>query len=474
MKRIVSIFLAVLMMLSVLTVVSSARGYTLSIPKTVSAHNLEAFGLHTMNVYSTEVPTKIDGQISKGEYPGPLEGCSLSAVPGDGLWMGAYAKRTDGTQGSYNPEDNWTDYIPDEDKPKYINNYLTYDDEYFYFGVETEIPAVRFTHDTDTLLAADGKSTLRNTYWFVDTRLNFMQSDSLALSGGGNNSSFAQTRYTLTKYADHTVANSVSINKRIFTVLNSAGKTVTTNVGTYVDELGQSWSSVVYKRPENFTYKVTILANGNWKCVFEGRQPLADVLRITDVEYEDGTPIDYVPEWGAWAFDMRLQTQKGVSATLPDGTKLELNPDDVIYAQTFLPCGGAGRSGKFAKYGEHLLTNTISAAIQTTTGIKSVTFLMNPVHFLGAYDESFDYNASYSQKNETILTTTSRVTRNRNAVLTSGVRGLNNRVVAAATKASSATGDNLTLTVVLSAAMILCAAGAVTVLVMKKRSSKVR
>ena len=75
MKRIVTLLLAVLMLAALFAVPASARGYTLSIPSSVSSHNLEAYGLHTLEVFSTETPPTIDGKVGTGEYPGPHNGC---------------------------------------------------------------------------------------------------------------------------------------------------------------------------------------------------------------------------------------------------------------------------------------------------------------------------------------------------------------------------------------------------------------
>ena len=476
MKRVLSILLAVLMLASLLTVTSGARGYTLTIPETVSAHNLEAYGLHTMNVFSTSTPTTVDGVISEGEYPGPNNGRALSSTPGDNLWMNAYyhAPGSEGTaQTSYYPECDWTEYVDKRDMPDYINSYLTYDDEYLYYAVSTVIPAIRPTTDN-----AEGAS--RAAQWFMEVRCNFMQSDNLAISQGGNSSSFVNTRYTLYKALEYDgegnpvaqVAQSVAQPRKVFTLYQD-DKFVSTTLPTYVDAIGQSWNSNIYKRAENFSYKVTILENNKWGVVFEGRLPLGDVLRLTDVEYDDGTPIDYVPEWGCWGTDLRLQAYYGKTSTLPNGSEVVIRPEDVLYAQTFLPTGGAANSAVNSTVAGYLLNNTISAAVTSIHGKGSVgnTFWMNPVHFLGVYDSTFDYADNYSVPTDTVMgSTTSRVTRTRGA-LTSGVRGINNRVVAVATKAAVATGDDLTLTIVCSVAMILCAAAAVTVIIMKKRSA---
>ena len=324
-----------------------------------------------------------------------------------------------------------------------------------------------------------------------------MQSENLALSQGGNSSSFGRNMYNLYKYpvgtdfSEPQTAASVSINKRIYTLYqNNAFNTI--DVGTYVDENGLSWGSTIYRRPENFTYRVDIQNDGRWGVVFEGRMPLGDVLRLTDVEYDDGTPIDYVPEWGKWGVEIRLQASVGKTSTLPNGAEATIHPDDVIYAVTYMPAGGAATSGangtiryidKDGKVVKYQLSNTVTAATKAIHGKATVgtTFWMNPVHFLGAYDPNFNYDGFYSAPTDTLVTS-SRVTRTRGP-LTSAVRGTNTNAaagavananmtnrVAAATKAAVATGDNLSVTLSLSAAMILCAAAAV-VIVMKKRGS---
>ena len=151
MKRVAAILLALMMLSAVFCVPASARGYTLSIPNSVSSHNLEAYGLHTLDVYEAETVPTIDGYVDTNEYPGPNGGCSLSAVPGDNLWMSSYRSMgaKDESQNSYYGRCDFTDYVLEEDKPDYINNYLTYDVEYLYFAVTTTIPEIRDTSATD-------------------------------------------------------------------------------------------------------------------------------------------------------------------------------------------------------------------------------------------------------------------------------------------------------------------------------------
>ena len=472
MKKIVALLLAVLTITALFAVPASARGYTLSIPASVSSHNLEAYGLHTMEVFSTDVAPTIDGKVGTGEYPGPNNGCSLSSVPGDNLWMSSsneMGAHQNGYQGRY----DFTDYVLEEDKPEYINSYLTYDDKYLYFAVTTTI---RFTTKTDTEVVSGG-SNRRSGYWWIDTFINFMQTDNISAC---NYNSVAQTRYNLYKYDYFNTAMTVTINEtsgyRRVTLQNP--KKLTNYTKTYLsywtdEETGTIWNPTTYKKAENFFYQVTILENGKWAVTFEGRYALGDVLRITDVEYEDGTPLNKVPEWGSWGFNMRLQSSGNVKSVLPNGTEVEIYRDDVIYAQTMLPAYGAGRSQANSKIGNYLFHNTVSAAVSSGHGL-SVYYLANPVHFLGKYDPAVhgtevDDKISVSP----IGTTTTRVTRTRTPALTSGVRGVNYRVIGVATSSASATGDSLTLTVALSAVMLLCAGGAVCVLLMKKRSSRI-
>ncbi len=457
MKRIAAILLAAVMVTALFAVIPSAKGYTLSVPTSVCAHNLEAYGLHTMNVYETLVPPSIDGIISEGEYPGPNGGVSLSAVPGDNLWMSGSGSIS--SQDNYDASRDFTPYVASEDVPEYINTRLTYDGDFVYFAVTTTIPAVRVTSNTNG----------RSAYWWIDTRFSFMQSERIAEA---HCNSLAATRYTLHKNANATTAYSASISNRKVTRIDGS-QYFQTSYPNYVDEVGVTWDTVTYKRASNFSYVVDILPNGKWSVTFEGKQPIGDLLRITDMEYEDGTPLDYIPEWGYWGFDMSTQANVAVSTTTPNGSSVVINPDDRLFAQTMLPTYGLARSGSNGIVSGYLIHNTVRAAIPTVGGLY-VNYLMNPVHFLGVYEEGFNYDGTYSEPAGTAVATTTRVTRTRPLVLTSGVRGVNNRLFGSTTQASGATGDSLVLTIVLAVAMILCAATAVVVVVLKKRSHRVQ
>ena len=211
MKKILALLLAMITVAALFAVPASARGYTLSISSSVSSHNLEAYGLHTMEVYKTDVAPAIDGKVGTGEYPGPNNGCALSSTPGDNLWMTSYPE-VGAHQNNYFGRQDFTDYVLQEDIPEYMNSYLTYDDEYFYFAVTTTIPAVRFTETTDNE-TVNGGSKRRNNYWWVDTFINFMQTKNVSSC---NYNSVAQTRYNLQK-ADY-------FNTALFCLVDNAAK----------------------------------------------------------------------------------------------------------------------------------------------------------------------------------------------------------------------------------------------------------
>jgi len=322
-----------------------------------------------------------------------------------------------------------------------------------------------------------GGNNRRSSYWWIDTFINFMQTDNISAC---NYNSVAQTRYNLYKYDYFNTAMTVTINetsgyRRVF-LLNE--KKPSNYTRTYLpywtdEETGVIWNTTTYKKAENFFYQVTVLENGKWAVTFEGRYALGDVLRITDVEYEDGTPLNKVPEWGSWGFNMRLQSNGNVKSIAPNGTDVEIYRDDVIYAQTMLPAYGAARTQANSKVGNYLFQNTVSAAVSSGHGL-SVYYLANPVHYLGKYDPAVHGTEVDSNINVSpIGTTTTRVTRTRTPALTSGVRGVNYRVIGVATSSAGATGDSLTMTVVLSSVMLLCAAVAVCVVLMKKRSTRI-
>ncbi len=465
MKRVVTILLAVMMLLSLLTVVpSAATGYTLAIPKDATAHNMETYGLHTMNVYYTNTAPNVNGEVSNAEYPGPNNGCSLSAVYGDNMFASSYSTASK-HQNTWNPANDFTAAIAKQDYPTYINSYLTYDDENFYFAVTSLLPEVRVTTASDNTIVT-GSTTIRDGLWDFTVRFNFLQSDNIAANNSG---SFVENTYTLLKDATQTTAQKVALRRTL--TVQSGTKFVTSNYSNYTDDIGQVWNGTVYKRDENFSYKVSVQNDGKWGVTFEGKMPLADVLRVTDVEFDDGTPIDYVPEWGQWGVKIRLQASRGSSVLLGNGSNLMVYPDDTFFVQTFLPAAGSGNTGKNSMIGEYVFSNTISAAVKTAHG-QDVDYLMNPVRFLGEYNPNLDYEGIYPDPSETVVKTTVRRTRDRGAALTSGVRGVNNRVVGVATHAAGATGDSITLTVVLAVVMLLLAAVAVCVIIMKKRSPR--
>ena len=480
MKRFVTVLLAVLLLASLVALPADAKGYSLSIPSSVSAHNLEAYGLHTMNVYQTITPPTVDGSVGDGEYPGPNNGCSLCSVPGDNLWMSSFAPSSDPSkpsQTAYNGNLDFTPYINEEDFPDYIKSYLTYDDQFFYYAVSTVVPALRDTSGTDKTA---GRSSGN---WWTDVKLNFLQSDVISEVHAN---SVANTRHNMKKNPNGTLSTNTIVNETSSRVVALQSKDQYFKVAypNYVDELGTTWGGATYKRAENYTYRVEVLQSGKWRITMEGRFLLGDVLRVTDVEYEDGSPLDYVPEWGVWGISFLMQTYHAVDDVTPDGTPVKLDEEDVIYATSYLPAQGLGTSGTgallkntSANDGSMILfNNTVSAAVSSGHG-RTVSYLLNPVHYLGIYDPSFDqsggYQAMYSQKPNTLLaSTTTRVTRTRPRVLTSGVRGVNNRVIGVATRASGATGDSITWTIVMAVAMLVCATAAVFTVVWMKRSAK--
>jgi len=473
MKRTVSILLAVVMLVSVFAIPAAARGYTLSVPATEMGHNLEAMGLHTLNVYSTFTPPAVDGVISSGEYPGPNNGCSLSAVPGDNMFITpATGASVGGDQNGYLGRTDISDFVDDTDKPKYINNYLTYDDEYFYFGVTTLVHEIRKTdkasgetENYDEMLVPGSTKTIRNGYWEFMTNVNFMQSEDLAQL----NNTQCWTKYRLYKGNKYASPVEAKLYERDLCIYNAeTSKYVTTTLSSYIDPDGVTWNSTTYKAASNFKYQITVQNDGNWGITFEGKMPLGDVLRFTDVEYEDGTPVDYVPGWGVWGCAFSYPLNKDFSKFTPNGTLIEYERNDVVYAQTGIPARGYGEYNAGSYVSGIFFNNTLDDA----TNVNRVIF--NPVRFLGVYDPNYDYNDIYAQPDgDPLVSTTTRVTRTRSPMLTSGVRGVNNRVVGVATTAASATGDSTTLTVVLSVAMILCAAGVVAVVAMKKRSQNI-
>ncbi|MBQ3865553.1 MAG: hypothetical protein II776_01530 [Clostridia bacterium] len=492
MKRLVCILLTVVMLAALAAVPAEAKGYTLSIPKTVSPHNLNSYGLKTLNVYRTETPPTLDGEIGKVavewddegnptkysyEYPGgPADSVTLKGETEDGfyshgLWMTSHGA---GNMNSFSGNNDFTGYTSEQDVPTQVDTYLTYDEEYFYFAVVYH----HFPAQTSAFL--------------LDTRVNFMQTENICEAC----SSMAWTRYNLAASAtSHTPTNayaysasdSVRSGRTIRRIAD--GRDVTRYLDYYVDKNGTAWgstsgSAAPYFRAENTYYKIEVLdekftdeagkTRAFWTLTFEGRQPLGDVLRICDVEYEDGTPIDYVPEWGVWGSDLKMFSSATVTGVAPNGTDITIKYGESVFAQTMLPAGGVGWTGANSRVANFEFNNTVSAAVSSSF-LGGVSYLINPVHFLGDYQE-FDADYFYGSgvdSSSSVATSSTRATRRKNPNLQE-FNGASARVIGVATRAASATGDEVIWTIGLIAAMVLCAAGAVAVVLInrKKRETK--
>ena len=462
MKKWIAFILAAVMLTSLFTVAVNARGNTLVLPSDLDAHNLEAYGLHTMNVFYTENPPVQDGIISTGEYPGPNNGCCASGTFRDGMWLTTYSSV--GSTGSYVGREDIGSVVDEVDIPPYMNTYLTYDDEYFYFGGTIVIMPPR----TISAIAPDSTSAAidSGTTFQIDTRYNFMQTPHIISNYSAN-----WTRYMLSKtttgttipvsdvylYAD---LSGSTKNARAIRALNpETGKWEFTYLPFAVDAEGNEITANVYR--DNAKYSVEVLEDGRWSLTFETREPLIDVLRITDVENEDGSPLDFVPEWGAFGWNIRMSSYSD-NTDLYDGQR--------IFAQTMLPGGGRLWSGVNSVISGINFNNTFTAAASTTFG-QAVNHVLCPTHFLGYYDPTVDYDYVYQTVKQPMKYST-RVTRTRTPVLTSGVRGVNGRVVAIATSASDRTGDDLPVTLILAGFVMLLTASATVVIFMKKRSAQ--
>ncbi len=502
MKKILCILLTVIMVASLFAVPANARGYTLSVPKTVNAHNLNSYGLKTLNVYETATEPTIDGRIGEGEYPGPnggmadsvsVAGASNDGYYNHGLWMSSHSA---GNQNGYSGNLDFTGYTSPNDVPHAVETYLTYDSSYLYFAiVYRHIPA-QFA----------AKVSGRNASLVFDTRAGFMQSSNPVEA----HSSVAMNRFNVTASSALSASNnagdkgaavntayvynasaSTKFGRQIRQILN--GKDTTHYISYYVDPQGTAWGSTAgtsdaYKRVENTCYHIDVLddsfvdekgvTRAYWDLTFEGRQPLGDILRISDVEYEDGTPIDYMPEWGTWGTCLRYYSSARVKSTAPNGTEVVLAYDEAIMAQTMLPASGMAYTGVNSRVGKYEFHNTVQSAFASASGT-SVTsgfsYLANPVHFLGFYDDGgFDMDAFYGSGTGSavsIATSTTRATRRKNPALQE-FDGSVSRVIGVASRASTNTGDHAGLTIALTVVMVVCAGGAVAAILLgKKRKS---
>lgn len=480
MKRAIAILLSALMLASLLAVSAGARGYTLSLPKDMDQHNLEAYGLHTMNVYRYDdyfenpednaAAPVIDGIITSGEYPGPNDGCVSSNTVGDGLWIGSHGN---GNVNSYTGREDWTTLVDPADYPPYLNMYMTYDDDFVYIAIDTVFNA-----------PANAAPDTGGTF-VLDIRNNFMQTSDFPANYSQN-----WTRYNISKTvpsAKYTMEdNSLLPHAVPYSVViyssDNGSSTTTGRIIRQFDQEQKKWVQITlpyaydsagtrldndyYKNCAHYTVEVLNVENDSgeavqmWHLQFECKQPLADVLRITDVEYDDGSPLDYVPEWGAIGVNIRYRA-------LHETTDVELNRR--LYIQTMLPTGGVGYTAANSTISGVLFSNTMNAASSNTFGI-ATNHVLCPVHFLGYYDAEVDYEDTYYQPVNTVAKLTTRVTRTRTPVLTSGVRGVNGRVVAVATNASDRTPDDLPIVLVTAGVVLLMAASAAAIFFMKKRA----
>ena len=494
MKKLVCVLLTAVLLASLLAVPSGAAGYTLSIPKTVSPHNLNSYGLKTLNVYRTDKAPVIDGKVREAvawdeegtpteyayDYPGPnggmVDSVSVTGETDDGfyshgLWMGSHGA---GNKNSFSGNLDFTGYTSSNDVPTQVDTYLTYDEEYLYFAVVYH----HFPAQTSAFL--------------LDTRVNFMQSENIAEVA----STMAWTRYNLNATATahkpsnayaYSASDSVRSGRQIRSITSKSD--ITRYLDYYVDDRGTAWGSTSgtaapYTRAENTYYNIEVLddtfvdGKGNvrnfWTLTFEGRQPLGDILRICDVEYEDGTPIDYVPEWGAWGTNLKMFSTADCSGIAPNGTEIVIKYDQPIFAQTMLPAGGMGWTGANSRVSTFTFNNTVSSAVSTNF-IGGVSYLLNPVHFLGDYTE-FDADAFYGSgvdSSSTVATSSTRATRRKNPTL-SEFDGQSARVIGVATRASSATGGESIWLILAIAAMAVCAGGAVTMILVNQKKRQIK
>ncbi|MBP5288966.1 MAG: hypothetical protein J6Z79_03735, partial [Clostridia bacterium] len=495
MKKILCFVLVLMMIVPLFAVPVNAKGYTLSVPKTVNAHNLNSYGLRTLNVYETTTAPAIDGEVGEGEYPGPDNGMADSvSVKGEtndgyfnhGLWMSSHSA---GNMNGYSGQQDFTGYTSERDVPQAVETYLTYDNDYLYF-------AIVYRHMPEQIAA---QVSGRGGSMVFDTRTNFVQSSNAFEAHG----SVAWNRYNIAitnaalKNQDNRIASDVYIynatsstksGRQIRQIID--GKDTTNYIEYYVDARGTAWGgtdgkSTVYKRGENNHYGIVVLEdtytdeNGNvrcfWDLTIEGRQPLGDILRISDVEYEDGTPLDYVPEWGVWGSSLRYYSSATVMNVTPNGTEVTIGYDEPIIAQTMLPARGMAYTDLNSRVGTYQFHNTLSNAFATASGVTTdskISFLMNPVHFLGLYDDgSFDVDYFYGSEvsnTSTVATSSTRATRRKNPNLQE-FDGSAARVIGVSSRASSATGDNTLPVIILSVVMVACAAGVVTMLLLNRK-----
>ena len=290
MKKILTIFLALVFIVSAFCLpvgATYANGTsTAYIQVGTTAHDLQAYGLHTFTSFYVTNPPIINGVISDNEY-------NLGNVPsdvatlGDGLTLTNASATTDYTK-EYG--DDYRDFT--------VKSYLAYDDNFAYIAEE-----VTCSQEISTLNSAMQESTLN-----VNVRYGLNQSEAVPEALSRLSNSYT---YKYLSNGDMEVSSCSSGNRTYKTIADEISQTATLDNDAYSDGT-TTWNKAEYKKAENAAVKV----DGSYRYVFEYRIPLADVIYSATGRYSKDDVASLLADafYGSYMFQIAVTRTGG-----PDG-----------------------------------------------------------------------------------------------------------------------------------------------------------
>lgn len=286
MKKIISVFLALCFVFSMFCLPVGAtfadQTSTAYIQVGTTAHDLQAYGVHTFTSYYVNTAPTMDGRISAGEY-------NSGNVPSDVATIGNGLSLTNNLATS-----DYTDEYGQDYQDFTVKSYLSYDDTYAYIAEE-----VTTTKGIDLSV---------NPILNANVRYGLSQSANVpeahARLSNGYSYVFDGTGFTVRPLASA---------DRTYKKLDGA---VTTTVQPDVDPYNDGtteWTRAEYSKAENTAVSYTN-NGGTHTYVFEYRIPLAEVIYSSTGRYskEDvATLIQNDGFYGSYLFQVAVTREGG-------------------------------------------------------------------------------------------------------------------------------------------------------------------
>ncbi len=249
MKKTLSLLLAVILVVCAFCLPVSAgyadKASTQYIQYGTTAHDLQAYGIHTFQASRVTSAPQVNGVIGTGEYGNAP---SDVATIGDGLTL------TNGTATT-----DYTDAFGEEFKNFKLTSYLVYDDTYVYIAEELVADKA-----ISIINAAGDQNLALNTH----VRYGLNQSPNIPEAASRLSNSYA---YRYDTAADNfNVSGCIAANRNYKVLEGAISKSVTLD-----DECYSDWTMAKYAANTAVNYS----ASGNQHTyVFEYKIPLADVI----------------------------------------------------------------------------------------------------------------------------------------------------------------------------------------------------